>query len=306
MRLSGEGMLIAMRVLCAFSCLVLFAGLAAAQDVPETPPGTQERGKGADPRDVRPPGPSLLSVYSTQKTGIYLRDRSGATQLIWSGKPYDACALPNGSTLVCERAANRLLWLDAAGKVVWTKEGLSQPVDAEMSHDGKTIVVVLNGAGTVVGIDPITRKIMWTRAGFNNHYDVELTPDGGLIVADSQNNRVVWMDAKGKITRQQTFKFPNTVTHLRNGNTLVTTYSNGEAIEVDAGGRVVWKAKIPGGGSIFRAFRRRNGQTVIVEGEIGGDRRFGRVHVLSPQGRVLHTQRFDAGGLVDFEGLNDI
>ncbi len=297
-----------MRLPCALSSFLIFASLAAAQDIPDTPPypKTKQRDKANDPRDVRPPGPALLSVFhgSTQPNGIYLRDRSGATQRIWTGRPYDACALPDGTTLVCERAANRLVWLDAAGKVVWKKENISQPVDAEMSDDGKTIVAVLNGEGSVVGIDPVTGKTLWTRRGFNNHYDVELTPNGGLIVADSGNNRVVWLDAKGKITRQQTFKFPNTVTYLRNGNTLVTTYSNGEAIEVDPNGRVVWKAKIPGAGSIFRAFRRRNGQTVIVQGELGS--KFGQVHVLSPQGRILNTQRFDAAGLVDFEGLNDI
>lgn len=284
--------------------LLLLAGVpAAAQDMGPGP--------GPDPTDtkaVKPPGAALLSVFYTdapQPVGVYRRDEDGSVKRIWEGHPYDALALPDRSTLVCERRAGRVVWLDADGQVVWQKDGLKDPVDVEIMDGGKTVVVVQERAGNVIAIDRESGAVQWTREGFYNHYDVEVCPDGGLIVADSGHGRVVWLDPAGNVLREKKLPYPNTVTRLQNGHTLVTTYSNRKVVEVDATNAVVWEVEVPGGqGSVFRAVRRNDGNTVVVMGELES-REVGRILVLDPLGRVLCVSEFPAGGVVDFEPLDE-
>jgi outer membrane protein assembly factor BamB len=278
------------------ACVLLGVGSAAAiaQTVPE--------------ESVRRPGRALLSVYYTgspQPTGVYLRSDDGSVRQVWSGRPYDVLALPDRSTVVCERAEGRVVWLDPQGVVLFEKTGLRDPVDVEVTDGGNTLVVVQEKAGNVVGIDRATGAIRWTREGFFNHYDVELLPDGGLIVADSGHGRVVWLDAAGRVVRTKELPYPNTVTHLPNGNTLVTTYNHRQVVEVDAKNEVVWRAQVPGSGSVFRAARRKDGNTVVVVGEVGA-REVGRILVLDPRGQVLHEEQFPAGGVVDFEPIDEL
>jgi hypothetical protein len=235
------------------ACILLsIGGVAVAQDAPAA-------------AEVRPPGPALLSVYYTdapQPTGVYLRGEGGAVKRVWSGRPYDVLALPDRSTVVCERAAGRVVWLDPQGRVLFERKGLQDPVDVEVT-------------------------------------------DGGLIVADSGHGRVVWLDATGRVLRTKELPYPNTVTRLSSGNTLVTTYHHREVVEVDEANEVVWRAKVPGSGSIFRATRRKDGDTVVVVGEVGA-REVGRILVLDPRGRVLLEETFPAGGVVDFEPIDEL
>ena len=120
--------------------------------------------KTSDPRDgPRPAGPAILSVCSKNtnkpsEMGLYMRSVGGTTTKLWSGEPYDACALPDRTTLVAERFKGRVLRLDPNGKILFQKKGLVTPVDVELGYDG-TVIVVLRDPGEVIGLDPLTGKL---------------------------------------------------------------------------------------------------------------------------------------------------
>lgn len=278
-------------------------GKGQTTEVPAPKPSTAPADEAKKPRKVviRRAGPALLSVerktVGATSTGVYLRDEKGKTRRLWAGEPYDAHAVPDGTTLIVERWKGRVHRLDPFGKVTFTKAGLDHPVDVEQAKDG-TVVVVLNVKGHVVGLDPKTGKVRWTRRGFTTPFDVAPLPDGGLWVADSGAGRVVRLDKTGKVTLTKTgLGFPNTIEALKNGHALVTTWSSGEVLELNAKGKIVWRVRLPI--TVYRAVRRQNGTTLVVEGERG------KIHHVDAKGRVVKVETFRPG-CVDFEPLPGI
>lgn len=227
---------------------------------------------------------------------LWLRTREGELKRVWEGKPYDVKLLRDGGVLLIERWPGRVVWLDRDKQVRFEKKGLTEPVDVELAKDG-TIVVVLRTEGAVIGLDPGTGRETWRRTGFSSPFDVELTPTGGLIVADSGQDRLVELDAAGQVVRTiGGISFPNTVERLQDGGLLVTDWSGGNLWELDPQGKVLSKRHV--GGTIYRAWRRIDGATVVATGD-------GTLTVFDAAGKVIATEKLPHG-LVDVEPIDDI
>lgn len=245
-------------------------------------------------------GPILIcvddKVGAKDEVALYLRDREGRTRRVFECVPYDVKSLRDGGAIVAERWLGQVTVLDRDMRVTFKKTGLVEPVDVELGQDG-TVIVLLRKEGVVVGFDPATGAERWRRTGFTSPFDVEPTPDGGLIVADSEANRLVVLDRDGAIVRTiGGIAFPNCVERLDKGGLLVTNWSGGEVLELDPQGRVLSRWRV--GGTIYRAWRRPDGATVVATGD-------GTLTVYDASGAVVLTERL-AHGFVDVEPIEDI
>lgn len=228
--------------------------------------------------------------------GLWLRECDGEMRRLWDGEPYDASSLLDRTILVAERWSGRVARIDRSGKVLFQKVGFDRPVDIDLAYDG-TLVVVENGTGSVIGLDPKTGERRWVRKGFANPFDAAPLPDGGLLVADSGRNRIVELSPEGAVRRTiPGFRFPNTVDALQDGHMLVTTWDGGEVFEVDAKSRIVWRVRV--GGTLYRAERRLDGLTQVADAH-------GKIFVIDRDGKVVHRERFQPG-CVDYETIREL
>lgn len=263
-------------------------GPLAAQDVP-------------DPQEPPRAGAVLISVdrkvAPPERVGLYLRTREGKVEKVLDCEPYDVKILRDGGLIVAERWLGRVTLYDRDKQVLFRKEGLDEPVDVEMAPGG-TIVVVLRTAGEVIGLDRRTGAVAWRRTGFTSPFDCALTADGGLVVADSSADRVVVLDAAGKVLRTVTgITFPNTIDLLENGGLLVTDWSGGHLFEVDGQGKILSRRDL--GTNVYRAWRRADGMTVVATGD-------GKLTVYDQRGQRVVTEELPPGGLVDVEPIDEV
>jgi hypothetical protein len=69
-----------------------------------------------------------------------------------------------------------------------------------------------------------------------------------------RNNQVAEYDTNGKAVWQVSFNQPIAAVRLANGDTLVTSYNEPRAVELDRTGKEVWEYK--SNTRVTRAFRR--------------------------------------------------
>ncbi|MCA8958640.1 MAG: PQQ-binding-like beta-propeller repeat protein [Planctomycetes bacterium] len=167
-------------------------------------------------------------------------DRTG--KVLWKFEcpsPIDADRLPNGHTLISCGRGGKVVEIDRAGKEVWSFAS-KWPGDVDRLATGNTLLTDCP-ADTVTEVDPQGRIVSrWTA---NSPIDVQRLPNGEtLVVLGNQHRRIELRDPTGKLIR--TFapvKQPQTVQRLTNGHTLVG--GDGELVEIDAAGKVVWRAR---------------------------------------------------------------
>jgi hypothetical protein len=238
-----------------------------------------------------------LMARVDQKT-IWEVDRAGKTQWSLSGLdgPIEARMLSSNRILIAENSGNRVTERDRTGKVLW-KVDIGDPALSaqrlpngntfiasnatlrEVTRDGKEVyrrtladvglsgrfnaahrlrngrVLAIDGAGTFVMLEVPAGKIVHRLPkGFAGVYSIEEVPGGHCLVSDYTGGKVVELDAEGKSVWEYSFAGAFHATRLRNGNTLITSHSQGQVIEVDRAKTIVWEQKT--GGIVWRAFRR--------------------------------------------------
>jgi outer membrane protein assembly factor BamB len=247
------------------------------------------------------PEPALVcvdrKVASGEQIGLYRRDRDGRMEKIWDGEAYDALWRLDKTIYVTERWQGRVSHIDLDGKLLWRIGGFERPVDVELDEHG-VVCVLDNDANTVVGIDRETQRKLWTRTGLNDPFDMLCLPGGGLLVADSGAHRIVRLDEHGEQVQEiRDLGFVNSVDLLEDGGFLATNWSDGEVMEFDAAGKLLWKTYL--GGTLFSAQRRPDGITVVSEGSRG------RIYYLDQRGRVKKVEDFSPG-CVDYETIVEL
>jgi outer membrane protein assembly factor BamB len=199
---------------------------------------------------------------------------------------HDADRLPNGNTAIADMAKERALIVAPNGTVVWewgaanhlganssyhrTYGGRLPPADEDehmkMKRDGgwlhlNDIDVLENGNvqlslrndDTVVEVDRETKAIVRVIGEPDNHTilhaqhnPIRLAHAGTVLVADSENDRIVEIDVDtgervwayggtGRLT------WPRDGKRLPNGHTLITDTRAGRVVEIDRNGTIVWE-----------------------------------------------------------------
>ena len=190
--------------------------------------------------------------------------------------PMDAWVLPGNRVLIAdERGVSER---DFKGKVLWKLEGVSGPNGCQRLPNGHTFVSSYNSVmefgrdgkriwqHTIPGANAIRKHrnghIVYAQNAEIVEIDVDAKPvrkvplpqgfwvgiedlaGDRFLVADSSKGRIVEVDATGKVLWEANVPGACGITRLPNGHTLVAT--NGRVVELDRGGKGIWERKVPG------------------------------------------------------------
>ncbi|MEF8915179.1 arylsulfotransferase family protein [Natronomonas sp.] len=197
---------------------------------------------------------------------------------------HDADRLPNGETVIIDMGKDRTFTVNQEGEVTWEwsavehldegtefweehVEGTSREShnytgpaqdwthmnDVDRLENGNFLMSIRN-FDVLVEVDPETNEVVEVigepgdhSTMYEQHDPNYLDEHGHVIVADSENNRVVEYDEtmdevwryEGPSTSDR-LQWPRDADRLPNGNTLIVDSRNFRVIEVDENGDVVW------------------------------------------------------------------
>jgi hypothetical protein len=210
------------------------------------------------PIDARllPGGRVLVAEHGSNR--VTERDRKG--NILWEypcrSQPVVCQRLPGGNTFIA--TYQEVLEVKPDKTVLYSHKARNGMIyHAEKMRDGR--IVYITSGNTVFEIDTDGKELKTLNtAAFGNTSgwaSVEKQPSGNYLIALYSNNKVVEVDAAGKVIWQCTAQNPGHATRLRNGNTLVANIEGKTVIEYDATGKTqVWTVKAPG--RPFHAWRR--------------------------------------------------
>ncbi|MFC6938792.1 aryl-sulfate sulfotransferase [Salinirubellus sp. GCM10025818] len=199
---------------------------------------------------------------------------------------HDADRLPSGETAIVDMGNNRAFTVNRAGEITWqwnASEHLAEGTpffeeyvpeesagefrqggpETDWTHmndidrlENGNFQLSIRNFDVVVEVDPETNEIVDvigspTRHSVMNeqHNPMRIESGGTLLVADSENDRVVEVDVETEeIVWQydgtgsaELLQWPRDADRLPNGNTLVTDSRNFRVLEVGPNGSVVWR-----------------------------------------------------------------
>jgi hypothetical protein len=175
-----------------------------------------------------------------------------------------------------DNKANNLIYVDQTDpKNNWTTAIPGGSRDMQIIDGNKVLVSHGNGAGEY---NLATGKKLWSVDSFKGINSARRLPCGNTLLGGAGKGGIViyTIDAKGKKLDELLLKGLGNLRlmrRLKNGNILLTVGKR--VVEVDAKGKIVWEAKIPGKG--YKAVRLPCGNTLVstagavVIVEIGAD-----------------------------------
>ncbi len=198
------------------------------------------------PVDVHllPNGHVLVAEWQT--TQVTERDHTGA--ILWTKKMNNSLTtcrrLPNGNTFIA--TVSEVTEVDPKGVPLYTyKDALGGSI--YRAHRLPNGHILYASGGRIVELDAggkEVRKVMIPMAA-NDWTSVEPLPGGRYLVAVRGANKVMELDAAGKVVWECNTSNPMSAVRLPNGNTLVACYiMGGNAIEYDRAGKPVWTLKV--------------------------------------------------------------
>lgn len=167
------------------------------------------------------------------------------------------------------KGPNRLLELDATGKIVWEHKPPSLAVLFQMLPNGNVLYAY---GGKPTGVREVTRKgdEVWNYvSACPQVLGCERMPNGHTLVAEQGPCQAVEVDAQGKVVHVTPLKTSHEGYHLQvrnihklaNGNILAAHEGEGAVREVNLKGDVVWE--YTGVENAGDARRLPNGNTLI-------------------------------------------
>jgi hypothetical protein len=167
--------------------------------------------------------------------------------------------------LLPDDEASKLVLVDAAGKVLWSRRLDDKPLAAELLPNGGCLV-----GYSSQGVREYDRagKEVWCDRKFNIGsgmiYDVQRLPNGNTLVAYVGAGHVSEVTPGGKVVWQMTgLKAPGAARRLPNGNTLICENHGNRIIEVNSDRNVVWEKG--GLSNPSDAMKLPNGNVLIAE-----------------------------------------
>jgi len=241
------------------------------------------------PHDVKrlPDGTTLIAAGAAGGTVLRV-DAGGRCVALYRGGLLSAEAalrLDDGHMLIVDAAGGGILEIDGDHVTVWSSgdvslsdgSRLSAPADVEWLEDGRLLVtdpgnhrvVELARDGTVDWQFGRTGKPGGDEGLLAGPRSATRLP-GGVLIADSDNGRVLEVDGGGAVVwrfpsgKEQHLDGPRDAERLPGGTTLVADSGNGRVLEVDPAGEVVWEHG-DGTGFPVEADRLPGGTTLIAD-----------------------------------------
>lgn len=201
--------------------------------------------------------------------------------------PIDAQVIKGNRVLVAEHGARKVTERDMSGKVVWEKAINGNPVSCQRLANGNTFIAhyqgvlevtpagkeiynhaninngrgiiydgvklangnfaFISGVGTLVEMDPSGKQIRSIQVGQNiNWGGLEALPGNRFLVALSNPGTVKEVDANGKTVWEAQVPGASHATRLPNGNTIVACMNNQKLVEINKAGKTVWEKTTSG------------------------------------------------------------
>jgi HEAT repeat protein len=204
------------------------------------------------------PGKRLL-VTEHGASRITERNRKGT--ILWQKKiatPLMAQRLPNGNTFIGSRT--ELVEVDRSGKQVFSFAPRNGELfmRAQKLRNGDLACVLTDEMGNgakFARLDTNGKEIYSFPVNVSTYGGrIEVLPNGQVLVPEMHLNRVVLYDKTGKSVWNARVLQPVAAVRLANGNTLVTTYNQNRAIELDKEGEEA--AQFKADTRVNRAWRR--------------------------------------------------
>jgi HEAT repeat protein len=192
------------------------------------------------------PGNQLLIAEHSGDGVLVKRDLAGKELWRRVDRNQNDCValqrLPDGHIFLATE--EDMAELDADGRQVAlrTFEAFN-PGDAWRLRDGRVVIRHDEGLALVDGFSGHVlrdRPVEGLRASMMNKFAV--LPDGRCAVADFRQNRVLELDATGKVTRTLNVRGAWSVEALRDGHYVVSTFRDARVIEIDQEGHTLWEA----------------------------------------------------------------
>jgi len=187
-------------------------------------------------------------VLIVEYSGRSVTERDFQGEVLWRYDlqvpqfPLSAQRLSNGNTFIACR--NGLLEVNRDGKEVFNiPRNTSDVFSAQKLRNGQ--IAVATNTGAIQFIDMEGKELKSLSPGmqpiFGGGFDV--LPNGRVLVPLLSQQKVVELDADGKVAWEAEVQQPSHATRLPNGHTLVTSMSTQDVIEFDQSGKEVWRHK---------------------------------------------------------------
>jgi hypothetical protein len=199
--------------------------------------------------------------------------------------PSDVQLLPGGRLLIADFQGNVVLERDQRGKVFWSRTVDSYPTSCQRLSNGNTFIATynqmqevtrdnkvvftirpggniyrarklrndhilyLNSNAQIVETETsgkVLRRVTVPTGGAANWGGVELLPNGRYLVCIYSANKVLELDAQGKVFWECSVQTPSSARRLPNGRTLVSSMDARAVVEFDRFGKEVWKQTTQG------------------------------------------------------------
>jgi len=166
------------------------------------------------------------------------------------------------TTLISEPFNNRTVEVDLNGTILWEKNGLSMPAEADRLMNGNTLISEV-GSAQVIEVNQ-GGAIVWNYSVLGGPFDADRLTNGNTLIADTYGFRVIEVNTSGMVVWEKTnLNIPTDLQRLENGNTLITEALEYRVIEVDAAGTIQWIYQ--GTNALYGAERLANGNTLISD-----------------------------------------
>lgn len=192
------------------------------------------------PLDVQvlPGGRLLVAEY----TGSRVTERNRDGSVLWeqrvNGNPVNCQRLANGNTFIA--TYNEIMEVTREGRTVFSVQRPVNVYSAEKRRNGQ--IICLQSNGQIVEMDASGKELRTVSGGNTAGWgSLELLPSGRFLVSQYNLNKVVELDADGKIHFECSVPQPASATRLPNGNTLVADTQNRRIQEFDRAGNKVWE-----------------------------------------------------------------
>ena len=190
---------------------------------------------------------------------------------------HDADRLPSGETAIVDMGNDRAILVDERGRITWqwnASEHLGAGSEFRKRYGGPAnpgkerdwthandidrlqsgdLQLSIRNFDTVITVDRETKAIVEAIGEpgnrslmYHQHNPYRLERWGMIIVADSENDRIVEIDTSTEeiiwtYGGPDRLQYPRDADRLPNGNTLITDTLNNRLIEINRQGQIVWE-----------------------------------------------------------------
>ncbi len=171
------------------------------------------------------------SVYMSDVTEGTIKQymSTGQLNLILSGlrSPEGMAFLPNGSMVIAEQGANRLIRYDLNSKTLMPFLDLVNNTDQlgvdGILWDGRNLIVPDSPNGTVLEVSADGQTVRQLASGLRRPTGAWLESTGDLLIADENGNAIYRLHRDGALEKVADFSIPDDVVEDPNGNIFVIT-----------------------------------------------------------------------------------